>query len=89
MKLGINDLYRNTNNIIEAFFDIPPQSRDMGPPEGHSQRALGGPKIFFQFFKFLLFQGLPMDHSFTKKLFLAAKSELFVCWREEKGFISV
>ena len=30
-----------------------------------------------------------MDHSFTKKLFLAAKSELFVCWREEKGFISV
>jgi len=31
MKLGMDNLNGNTNNIIEGFFDIPPPSRDMGP----------------------------------------------------------
>ena len=30
MKLGMDNLNGNTNNIIEGFFDIPPPSRDMG-----------------------------------------------------------
>ena len=32
IKLGIDNLYGNTNNIIEAFFNIPPPSQDMGAP---------------------------------------------------------
>ena len=50
MKLGINKLHRNTNNIIEAFFDILPTSGDMGPlwatPWGP-----WGVKIFFLIFQ--------------------------------------
>ena len=30
------NLYRNTNNIIEAFFDISPPSRDMEPLGGQN-----------------------------------------------------
>jgi len=83
MKLGMNKLYRNTNNIIEALFDIPPPSRDMGP----LRTIPGGARIVFSnFSNFLYSRALPMDHSFTQKHFFAAKAELFVCWREGKGF---
>ena len=51
MKLGIHNLCGNTNNIIEAFFDIPTPSRDMEPlmaaPGGSP-----GPKKFFSIFLF-------------------------------------
>ena len=46
MKLGMVNLYGNTNNIIEAIFDFPPLSRDMRPLRG-TPREPRGPKIFF------------------------------------------
>ena len=53
MKLGMVNLYGNTNNIIEAIFDFSPLSRDMGPLRG-TPRGPRGPKIFFSIFRFFL-----------------------------------
>jgi len=50
----------NTNNIIEAFFDIPPPSRDMEPLRA-APWGSQGPKKFFKFFYFSLLEKIDIS----------------------------
>ena len=65
MKLGINNLFSKTRNIIEEFFDIP-------PPRGWPHRGKND-KNFILFFQFFWFQGLPEDDSSSLNNFLVMK----------------
>ena len=62
MKLGTDNLYGKTNNIIEAIFGFPPLSRDMGPLRG-TPRGPRGSKNFFPIFRFFFIPGLTFRSS--------------------------
>ena len=62
---------------------------DIWDPLGPSPGSPEGPKNFFRFFSFSLFQKLPGGLSNTKNHFFAADAKLLVCCREGKGYISV
>ena len=49
MKFGMNDHFTNLNNIIEAFFQIPPLGRVTRPQRG-GPKGQNWPKIFFRYF---------------------------------------